>query len=89
MNIYLSEKWPKQQHFFPISDFSSNQNQKPIDKKLWLPELFFGSLFFFKKQQIFDFLAGNNYPDWPNWQGGMKFATQISPLLDYCVNDNV
>ena len=28
------------------------------------------------------FLAGNNYPDSPHSQGGMKFATQISPLLN-------
>ena len=31
------------------------------------------------------FLAGNNYPDWPYSQGGMKFATQILPLLNYIV----
>ena len=35
----------------------------------------FVSLFFLKKQLIYDFLAGNNYPDWPHWHGGMKFAT--------------
>ena len=28
------------------------------------------------------FLAGNNYPDLPHSQGGMKFTTQISPLLN-------
>ena len=28
------------------------------------------------------FLPGNNYPDLHHLQGGMKFATQISPLLD-------
>ena len=28
------------------------------------------------------FLAGNNYPNLPHSQGGMKFATQISPLLN-------
>ena len=27
-------------------------------------------------------LAGNNYPYSPRSQGGMKFATQISPLLN-------
>ena len=27
--------------------------------------------------------AGNNYHDSPNSQGGMKFATQISPLLNF------
>ena len=31
---------------------------------------------------IYDFLAGNNYPDSPHSQGGMKFAKQISPLLN-------
>ena len=29
----------------------------------------FGSLFFFKKQLIYDFLAGNYYPDSPHSQG--------------------
>ena len=28
------------------------------------------------------FLPGNNYPDSHHSQGGMKFATQISPLLN-------
>ena len=46
----------------------------------------FGSLFFLKKQLIFDFLAGKNYPDSPHSQEGMKFATQISPLLNFCYN---
>ena len=32
------------------------------------------------------FLAGNNYPDSSHLQGGMKFATQISPLLYYILN---
>ena len=32
---------------------------------------------------IYDFLVGNNYPNSPHTQGGMKFAKQISPLLDY------
>ena len=31
---------------------------------------------------IYDFLGWNNYPDSPHSQGGMKFATQISPLLN-------
>ena len=26
--------------------------------------------------------TGNNYPYSPHWQGGTKFATQISPLLN-------
>ena len=29
------------------------------------------------------FLAGNDYPDSPHSQGDMKFATQISSLLNY------
>ena len=29
------------------------------------------------------FLAGNSYPNLPHSQGGMKFATQMSPLLNY------
>ena len=36
---------------------------------------------------IYDYLAGNNYPASPHSQGGLKFATQISPLLNlfsYC-----
>ena len=36
-----------------------------------------------QKQQIYDFLEGNNYPDSPRSQGVMKFATQISPLLNF------
>ena len=31
---------------------------------------------------IYDFLAGYNYPASPYSQGGMKFATQISLLLN-------
>ena len=34
------------------------------------------------KQLIYDFWAGKNYPDLLHSQGGMKFATQISPLLN-------
>ena len=30
-----------------------------------------------------NFLAGNNYPDSHHLHGGMKFATQISPLLNF------
>ena len=32
------------------------------------------------------FLAGNNYPDLHDLQRGMKFATQISPLLNLLFN---
>ena len=42
----------------------------------------FVSLYFFKNI-IYYFLAGNIYPDLPHSQGGMKFATQISPLLNH------
>ena len=34
------------------------------------------------------FLPGNNYPDLHNSQGGMKFATQISPLLVFLSTDH-
>ena len=61
-----------------------NQNQNPFEKKLatLAARAVFVNLFF-QKQLIYDFLAGNNYPDSPHSQGGIKFATQISPLLHY------
>ena len=31
------------------------------------------------------FLAKNSYPDLHHLQGGMKFDTQISPLLNYYI----
>ena len=31
------------------------------------------------------YLLGNNYTDSPHSQGGMNFATQISPLLNFVV----
>ena len=31
---------------------------------------------------IYDFLAGNNYPNLLHSQGAMKFVTQISPILN-------
>ena len=34
------------------------------------------------------FLPVNNYPDTHHSQGGMKFATQISPLLNYQITLN-
>ena len=75
-----------------LFDLSLNQNQKPFEKslQLWLPELFFKNSFFqkqlFSKTAFCDFLAGNNNPDSPHSQGGgMKFATQISPLLSNVV----
>ena len=63
-----------------IIDLSSNQKQKPFEKKFatLVARAVFVSLFFLQKQLIYNFLAGNNYPDW----GGMKFATRISPLLN-------
>ena len=30
-----------------------------------------------------------NYPDSPHSQGGMKFATQISPLLNFNVKEPI
>ena len=32
--------------------------------------------------------AGNNYPNWPHLQGGMKFSTQISPLLNLYITED-
>ena len=68
-----------------LFDLSSNQNQKPFEKKFetLAARAVFVSLFFFLKNLIFDFLAGKIYPDSPRSQGGMKFATQISPLLNF------
>ena len=37
------------------------------------------------KKLIYDFLAGNNYPDSPHLNGCVNFAIQISPLLNYMV----
>ena len=68
-----------------LFDLSSNQNQKLI-KKIFArlaARAVFGSPFILQKQLIYDFLSGNNYPDRPHLQGGMKFATQISQLLNY------
>ena len=59
-------------------DLSSNQNQKPFGLAT---RAVFGSRFSLKKL-IYDFLAVNNYPDSPDSQGGVKFATQISSLLN-------
>ena len=42
----------------------------------------FVSSFLLQKQLVYDFLARNNYPNSPQLQGGMKFATQISSLLN-------
>ena len=39
-----------------------------------------GSKFNFKKKSTF--FTGNNYTNSPHLQGGMKFATLISPLLN-------
>ena len=67
-----------------LFDLSTNQNKKPFEKKF--TELAAGavfvSLFLLQKQLIYYFLAGNNYPKSPLSQGGMKFASQISPLLN-------
>ena len=69
-----------------LFDLASNQNQKPFAKKVatLAARAVFESRFFSssKKKLICDFWAGNNYPDSPHSQGGIKFATQISPLLN-------
>ena len=36
-----------------------------------------------QKQPFLEYLPGNNNPDSHHSQGVMKFATQISPLLNY------
>ena len=52
----------------------------------------FVRLFLLQKQLIYDFF-GRKYPNSPYWQGGMKFAAPISPLLncsiriDRCVSN--
>ena len=38
---------------------------------------------FLPQKHPFSKLAGKNYPDSQNLQGGMNFATQISLLLNY------
>ena len=43
------------------------------------------SLFVCSIYLIYDFLAGNNYPDSHPFAGGMKFATQISPVLNFII----
>ena len=49
----------------------------------------FVSSFLIQKQLIYDFSAVNNYPNSPHLQGCMKFATQISPLLNYLFTSNM
>ena len=72
-------------NFKRLFDLSSNQNQKTFEKRFaaLAARAVFVSSFMLQKQLIFDFLAGNNSPKSPHSQGGMKFATQISPLLNY------
>ena len=62
----------------------NNQNQKPIEKKFarLAARAVFASSFLLQKQLIYDFLAGNNYPNSPHLQGDMTFTAQISPLLN-------
>ena len=63
--------------------FHQTRTKKQLKKSLhiWLSELFLEGLFA-SKQLIYDFLAGNNCPNWPHSEGGIKFATQTSPLLN-------
>ena len=67
-----------------LFDHLYNQNQKPFETKFarLAARAVIGSLFLLKKQQIYYFLAGNNYPDSPHLQRGMKLSTQVSPLLN-------
>ena len=71
-----------------LFDLSSNQNQKPFEKKFagLAARAVFVILFLLQIQLIYDFLTGNNYPNSPHLQGGMKFASQISPLLNLLLN---
>ena len=82
-----SKKWPagpRPKAKTALIDLSSNQNQKPFEKKFaeLAARAVFVSRFLLQKQLIYDFLGGNNYPDLPHLQGGMKFVWQISPLLN-------
>ena len=54
-----------------LFDLSPNQNQKPFEKKITTlaARAVIVSLFFPQKMLIFDFLAGNNFPDLPYSQG--------------------
>ena len=58
--------------FLIITYLSSNQNQKPFEKKFatLAASAVFVSLFFLQKQLIYDFSTVNNYPDLPHSQGG-------------------
>ena len=76
----IERKNPHTPFYNRLFDLSYNQKQKPIEKSLqvWLPELFLEAYFASKTANLWL----NNYPDLHHSQGGMKFATQISPLLN-------
>ena len=65
-----------------VANLTRTKNSLKKSFQLWLPELFLEAYFILKTAIIYDFLEGNNYPDSPHLQWGMKFATHISPLLD-------
>ena len=62
-----------------LFDLSSNQNQKPFEKKFatLAARAVFVSLFFHQKQLIYDFLAGNNYHS----QGGLSLGFLSEALI--------
>ena len=73
-----------------LFDLSSNQNKKPFEKSLHvcLPELFLEAHFLLQKQLINEMTKLTFWQEiitmtGPIPRGGMKFATQISPLLNY------
>ena len=85
-NIYMSVKWPVGPGLraeTALLDLSSNQNHKPFEKKFatLAARAVFVTSFLLQKHLICDFLTRKNYPNSPDSQGGMKFATLISPLL--------
>ena len=64
--------------------FKSNFAQRCLSWK-WPPTIGLYFVSFTKKYGFkteITFLPGNNYPDSHHSQGGMKFATQLSPLLN-------
>ena len=58
------------------------QTLTPIMFATLAARAFFVSSLLLQKQLIYYFWAGNNYSNLPHSQGGMTFATQISPLLN-------
>ena len=67
----------------PVGRYKFNWKKKSAYPRIWCQRICLSASGQLWPQFFFDFLAGNNYPDLPYLQGGMKFATQISPLLNY------